>query len=101
MKYLVHSLALTALLAGAPVMATAAPAAAAQAAETDLAAKVKAAIDANPEFQGTNVTVTAAGADVTLNGEVDTVLLRAKIGEVAKGTEGVSKVSNKIKLKKK
>jgi osmotically-inducible protein OsmY len=98
-KYLVHTLALTALLAGAPLFATAAPAAA-QAAQTDLAAKVKSAIDANPEFQGANVTVTAAGADVTLTGEVDTVLLRAKIGEAAKNTEGVSKVSNKIKLKK-
>jgi osmotically-inducible protein OsmY len=81
------------------MFATAAPAAA-QAAQTDLAAKVKSAIDANPEFQGANVTVTAAGADVTLTGEVDTVLLRAKIGEAAKNTEGVSKVSNKIKLKK-
>jgi osmotically-inducible protein OsmY len=102
-KYPVHTLLLTALLVGAPVFASAAPAAAAQAAQAsdaDLAAKVKAQIDADAEFKDLGVDVTAASGVVTLRGEVPSALVRAKIGELTKATEGVSKVNNRLSLKK-
>ena len=36
---------------------------------------------------------------MTLEGEVSSVLARATAGEVAKTTEGVKKVNNKVKVK--
>jgi osmotically-inducible protein OsmY len=98
-KFALHILSLTVLLAGMPAVAV--PAAAAQAAATDVAARVKAQIDANAEFKDLGVTVAAAGDVVTLQGVVPSPLVRAKIGELAKGTEGVSKVNNKLTLEKK
>jgi osmotically-inducible protein OsmY len=100
-KFALHILSLTVLLAGVPALAV--PAAAAQAAATDadVAAKVKGQIDASAEFKDLGVTVAAAGGVVTLQGVVPSPLVRAKIGELAKGTEGVSKVNNKLTLEKK
>jgi osmotically-inducible protein OsmY len=101
-----HTLALTGLLAGAPLAATAAPVAAAQAAPAaaatdDLAAKVKSQIDANADLKGSDVAVTAEGGVVTLKGVVASPLVRAKIGEVTKSIAGVTKVNNKLTLAKK
>ena len=64
-----------------------------------LAAKVKARIDAEPTLKGA-VTVSASGSNVTLEGEVPSVVERAKAGELAMSTDGVKKVNNKLKLKK-
>lgn len=89
------------LAAGVPSMPIVASAAALQNADaTEVAAKVKSQIAADAELQGYDVTVTARGSAVTLNGEVPSALVRAKIGEVAKSTEGVTKVDNKLKLAK-
>ena len=73
----------------------------AQAGNADgLAAKVKARIDAEPTLKGSSVTVSASGSNVTLEGEVASVIERAKAGELAISTDGVRKVNNKLKLKK-
>ena len=44
--------------------------------------------------------VVNTGNNVTLEGEVPSVVDRAKAGELALGTDGVKKVNNKLKLKK-
>ena len=69
----------------------------------DLAAKVKAALKADPDLAGQSdaVTVTGAAGVVTLEGTVPTVQLRARIGELAMKFEGVTKLVNKLKLAKK
>jgi osmotically-inducible protein OsmY len=72
---------------------------AAQAA-TDLATKVKARLDAEPELKNNTITVTASGTTVTLDGEAPSVLARAKAGELALNTDGVKKVNNKLKVAK-
>jgi len=68
----------------------------------DVAAKVKAALKANPDLSGPSeaLTVTSAGGVVTLEGTVSTPQVRAKIGEAALKVEGVDKLVNKIKLPK-
>ncbi len=102
MKYLIHSMVLTALLGAAPTLAIAAPAAAAQAATADaeITAKVKSQLDANADLKGTDITVTTTTGVVTLTGVVPSVLVRAKVGELVKATPGVSKVNNKLALDK-
>lgn len=102
MKNLVHTFVLAALLGAAPSLAIVAPAAAAQAAssDADITAKVKSALSANAEFKDLASDVTTSGGAVTLNGEVPSPLVRAKVGELTKGTQGVTKVNNKLKLKK-
>ena len=69
----------------------------------DVAAKVKAALKADPDLGGPSeaVTVTAAGGIVTLEGTVPTVQIRARIAELAMKVEGVTKLVNKLKLAKK
>jgi osmotically-inducible protein OsmY len=68
----------------------------------DVAAKVKAALKANPDLSGPSeaLTVTSAAGVVTLEGTVSTPQVRAKIGEAALKVEGVDKLVNKIKLPK-
>ena len=88
------------------VYASAAPAAAAPAAAQsarateDLAGKVKARIEAEPDLKNESITVSASGNTVTLQGEASSVIMRAKAGELAMNTEGVRKVNNKLKLAK-
>ena len=103
MKYLVHTVMLSALLAGAPAAAIAAAPRSAQAsaADSDITAKVKAQIDAQSELKGMEIDVTTDAGVVTLKGIVPTALLRAKVGELTKNTDGVSKVNNKLTLAKK
>lgn len=69
----------------------------------DVAAKVKAALKADPDLGGPSeaVTATSAGGVVTLEGTVPTVQLRARIAEFVMKVEGVTKVVNKMKLAKK
>lgn len=102
MKYLIHSMVLTALLGAMPALATAAPAAAAQAAtsDADITAKVKSQIDATADLKGADITVATTTGVVTLTGVVPSVLARAKVGELVKATPGVSKVNNKLALDK-
>lgn len=69
----------------------------------DLAARVKAALKADPDLAGPSeaVTVTGSAGLVTLEGTVPTVQLRARIAELAMKVEGVTKLVNKLKLAKK
>ena len=85
---------------GRPTAFTAVPAAQ----ETDdVAAKVKAKLQADADLgsHSSEVTITGAGGVVTLEGTVPTVQIRAKIAELVMKTEGVTKVNNKMKLAKK
>jgi osmotically-inducible protein OsmY len=104
-NYFMQTIVLTALLGGVPVVAGAAQAGATQAAtattDAELAAKVKSQIDADAEFKGNDITVTAAGGVVTLKGVVASPLMRAKVGEITRTTAGVTKVNNKLTLAKK
>ncbi len=69
----------------------------------DVAAKVKAALKADPDLSGPSdaVTVTGAAGLVTLEGTVPSVQIRARIAELAMKVEGVTKLVNKLKLAKK
>lgn len=69
----------------------------------DLAAKVKAKLQADPDLasQSSELTVTGAAGIVTLEGTVPSVQIRARIAETVMKVEGVTKVNNKIKLAKK
>ena len=69
----------------------------------DVAAKVKARLQADPDLSShsSEITVTGAAGIVTLEGTVPTAQIRAKIGELVLKTEGVTKVNNKVKLAKK
>ena len=69
----------------------------------DVAAKVKARLQADPDLgsHSSEVTVTGAAGIVTLEGTVPTVQIRARIAELVMKTEGVTKVNNKMKLPKK
>ena len=66
----------------------------------DVAGKVKAKLDAEPELKNHTITVSASNGTVTLEGEAPSLVGRAKAGELAKSTEGVRKVSNKVKVSK-
>jgi osmotically-inducible protein OsmY len=94
---------LSALLVGAPVATFAAPPRSAQAsaADADITAKVKAQIDAQSDLKGMEIDVTTDAGVVTLKGVVPSALMRAKVGELTKNTEGVSKVNNKLTLARK
>ena len=72
-------------------------------AQDDVAAKVKAALQADPELgsQAQAITVTGEGGLITLEGTAPSVQVRAKIGEFVKKMDGVTKVTNKMKLAKK
>lgn len=103
MRYVVYTVALSALLVGAPLAASAAPANAAQAAsasDSDITARVKSQIDAQSDFKGMEVEVSTAQGVVTLKGVAPSPLARAKVGELTKSTEGVTKVINKMTLSK-
>jgi len=65
-----------------------------------VAAKVKAKLDAEPDLKNHSISVTESKGTVTLEGEAPSVLGRAKAGEIAKNTEGVKKVNNKVKVAK-
>jgi osmotically-inducible protein OsmY len=69
----------------------------------DVAAKVKARLQADPDLgsHSSEVTVTGSGGLVTLEGTVPTVQIRARIAELVMKTDGVTKVNNKMKLAKK
>ena len=111
MKRSFSSLALVslfALLPGvAPASLAAAPSAAAVQAAADattdaaLTSKVKARLDADAEIKAANIDVTTANGVVTLKGSVASPVLRVKIFDLAKGTEGVTKIVNKLTLAKK
>jgi osmotically-inducible protein OsmY len=100
MSVLAAGLFLAALSTATAELRAAAPNAAQAAKADDLAAKVKAALDAEPELKGHTITVKAEKETVTLEGEVTSVIARAKAGEVALKIDGVKKVNNKVKLAK-
>lgn len=113
MKPLIHILCAAALVAVVPqssvassvrslsITANAPLARAAQGAAGDaLAAKVKSQITAEPEFAGSEVEVANAAGVVTLEGVVPNAVVRLKIVEKTKATEGVTRVVNKIKIAK-
>lgn len=65
-----------------------------------ITAKVKSQIDGDAEFRGSVVDVKTAGGVVTLSGETPSAVVRLKIVEKTKSTEGVSRVVNKLKIAK-
>jgi hypothetical protein len=70
----------------------------------DVAAKVKSALQADPDLGTPSEAVTVTGADggvVTLEGTVPSVQVRAQIGEFVMKFDGVTKIVNKLKLAKK
>jgi len=97
-------LALLALVPSIGV-STSVSAATAQAAESAsdpaITSKVKAAIDADAELKGANVTVATSGGVVTLQGTMASAVTRLKLVEKARAVEGVAKVVNKVKIGKK
>lgn len=112
MKQFISVVGASALIVVAPALAGAVPSSsvssrtavvsyAAQAAQAgDLAARVKSQIDANQEFAGSDVTVTAEGGVVTLRGVAPSAVVRLKIVEMTQKTEGVTKVVNKVTIAK-
>lgn len=103
MKYFVIAAAVAAMLAAVPVSTTAAPAPALQngAASNDaLAAKIKGQIASEADFKESQIEVSAVGGDVTLKGVASTAVVRLKIVEKTKATEGVTKVINKVTIAK-
>ena len=99
----VHTLTLAALLAVAsfiPVTSIHAADAASTATAVTMAASVKARLDAEPALKGADITVLMSGTTVTLKGTMTSPVARVKAVEIAKATEGVTKVVNKISLAK-
>jgi osmotically-inducible protein OsmY len=64
--------------------------------EKSLAARVKAALSADPALGETAVNVSASGETVTLMGTADNVANREKATRVALGVQGVSSVENQL-----
>lgn len=72
------------------------------AAMTAISSNVKARLDAEPELKDSNITVvTSSSGVVTLKGAMVSPVARVKAVEIAKATEGVAKVVNKIAIVKK
>ncbi|MBI3145907.1 MAG: BON domain-containing protein [Pseudogulbenkiania sp.] len=67
-----------------------------EASDAALAAKVKAAIDANPTLKAFDLKVSGKSNDVTIEGSVDEGLQMAEVGMIAEKIEGVKFVFNKI-----
>lgn len=63
-----------------------------------LIAKVKAKLLADPEVKGLAIEVDASGGKVILKGKVDSREQKQEAGKLARGTEGVRDVRNRIKV---
>ncbi|GGP25700.1 BON domain-containing protein [Silvimonas amylolytica] len=102
-KLLARTLIAAALVVGTSFTATAAMAAdaAAAAAPTDeqLAASVKAALDADATLKAFNLAVTSKKAEVTIDGTVDHGEQMAQAGQIAEKVPGVKYVINNINPK--
>jgi osmotically-inducible protein OsmY len=64
--------------------------------ETKLAARVKAALSADPALSALSVDVSASGNSVTLAGTADNSVNRDKASRVALGVQGVNSVENHL-----
>lgn len=69
-------------------------------ADRALRRKVYAAIGTHKEISAGNISVTAKGGAVTLNGSVTDTSQIDKVAEIAKGVPGVTSVTNKLTVKK-
>ena len=67
--------------------------------DSDLAAKVHAAILADPQLGSQRITVEADDAAVTLTGIVDSAALRKRAEELAGSIEGVAQVQDRLELR--
>lgn len=67
--------------------------------DSDLAAKVRAAILADPQLGSQHIEVEADDAAVTLTGIVDSAALRVRAEELAGSVEGVAQVQDKLELR--
>jgi len=74
--------------------------AAASSPDEELAARVKATLDAQPELQGLNLKVTSKNAEVTVAGTVDSGEQLYKAGVTAEKVPGVKYVINDMHPKK-
>jgi hyperosmotically inducible protein len=72
--------------------------AAAAAADTNITAKVKTKLLADPEVGGLAITVNTVGGKVTLTGSAKTRAQKAEAGKLARNTEGVTEVVNDIQV---
>lgn len=69
-----------------------------QISDAALAARVKAALDAEPQIHGFAIDVTADNGKVALFGTVHTKARRDKAGQIAKGVSGVKSVDNNLAI---
>jgi hyperosmotically inducible periplasmic protein len=67
-------------------------------AETTLAARVKAALSADPALAAVAVDVAASGNSVTLMGTADNARNRDKAERIALGVQGVNSVENQLRI---
>ena len=63
-----------------------------------IAAKVKARLLADPEVKGLDIEVQAADGNVILKGRAETREQKQEAGKLARGTEGVHSVRNRIRV---
>jgi osmotically-inducible protein OsmY len=63
-----------------------------------IAAKVKAKLLADPEVKGLDIEVQAAGGNVILKGRAETREQKQEAGKLARATEGVHAVRNRIRV---
>lgn len=68
--------------------------------DTEITAKVKAALLNEPGLQSLKVTVVTTNNVVTLTGSADTKANKEKIGDLAKAVSGVKSVVNKLTIAK-
>lgn len=66
--------------------------------ETEITAKIKAKLIADPQVSAFNVDVDTLGCEVTLSGEVKEAVAKSEAEKLAKDTEGVCKVHNRIRV---
>ena len=67
--------------------------------DSELAAKVRAAILADPQLGSQHIDVEADDAAVTLTGVVDSPAMRERAEELAGSVEGVAQVQDRLELK--
>lgn len=66
--------------------------------ETAITAKIKSKLIADPQVSAFNVDVDTLGCEVTLSGEVKEAVAKSEAEKLARDTEGVCKVINRIKV---
>lgn len=66
--------------------------------EAEITTKVKAKLIADPQVAAFNIDVDTLGCELTLSGEVKEAVAKSEAEKLAKDTEGVCRVSNRIRV---